>query len=65
MTIVSNKIKSISFRLYDDITMIENKKYNIKLPEVACNDIKDARYIQAKVNEFICKLSSELVCNKE
>lgn len=39
--------------------------YVVELPEVTCDNEKDAKYVQDKVNEFVTRLVNKEILNKE
>lgn len=60
MTTLEGKDKSISIKLFGDIT-VENNNYTVNLPIVSCTKKEDAELMQTKINEFVNNLSRELV----
>lgn len=61
MTTISNNNKSISYKLENDITVINNHTYKVNLPTIICSTEKDAVYMQEFINEFVNDLSKKLI----
>lgn len=66
MIIMNNDTKSIQFSLTNNTTAyidFNSKRivHEANLPKVICTNKTDAEYIQEKINEYINKLSHELL----
>lgn len=63
MTIMTSKNgKVIKVSMTDTIEFLDKAtSYKPELPQVICNDLEDAKYIQQEVNTFVHRLSNEIL----
>lgn len=62
MVILSNDKKTIQLSLSNIIHEDQKEgKYTVVLPFVICDNKKDAKQIQEKVNSYVSELSKELL----
>lgn len=60
--------RTIVIKYNNDIDININsggEDYIAKAPTIICNDMKDAKYIQEKLNTYANKISQELLNKKE
>ena len=63
VTLQGKGYKKIDYALSDIIYERNEGRYVVKMPLLACNSKKDAKYMQNKINAFVTELSNTVSNN--